>query len=618
MNAFAAPGLSKVGDSRKSNIEDPELEAADESQFLPPRLMRRDYRSPNEPHSPSDQSSFQSNAFNVPTSHTSSQTPDSSRGNTAEPSYAQQNVHHPSQQMPMAPSFGQPGPVLPSPFPFDQQLLPQIISNPIQSQNFLMALADVYRNNMQNNMQMNFSASTNVTQAQPLHSGSSLGHSSAVKVEESSGDVWHSSEPPNSSSSSQKGKRRAASPDSANALSSRKGKRKAISPSPDHSLSNPPDEILTRNGKSLVFFVQVDLSQRHDLVNKIKKHGGIITPDHNVADFSILSPKSKTFSALFKAVKGPAISTTFIHDCVEKGRLLHIGLTSKYLVEAPRKLTRQSSDSFVQKKKTKLEARSIEEHTQTKKPKFETARVVKVEPAVVKKRVASAHKPASAELKAQKYIPSYPPSPPPPPESSRILWNSGKYQYTASEREYVGTLVKCLFERDHQMSMTEIAKHLHRKMPHHPLRSWETTLTGQLREVVDLARKRAGIAFRKKQYNEERCGRQQPVASSSSEVAHKSAKRPKLDAEDSMGRDFGQVNVEDPEERDLRFVTQFFTGGGAEGIDEDDDENRSELWVRLHEQAKWRTSSSWEEFYEEHHEEIKRRFGEIMGQETEE
>lgn len=34
-------------------------------------------------------------------------------------------------------------------------------------------------------------------------------------------------------------------------------------------------------------------------------------------------------------------------------------------------------------------------------------------------------------------------------------------------------------------------------------------------------------------------------------------------------------------------------------------------------QAKWRTASSWEEFYEENHLEVKRHFGEITGQETE-
>lgn len=100
-------------------------------------------------------------------------------------------------------------------------------------------------------------------------------------------------------------------------------------------------------------------------------------------------------------------------------------------------------------------------------------------------------------------------------------------------------------------------------MPHHTAKSWNTTVGGQLREVIDKARKRAGIAYRKNAYNET-LGLQQP----STEDGDQFAKRQKLSGSDSN-------------DRDIEFIAQFFAEGEANDV-EDQDDNRAALWERLH------------------------------------
>ena len=104
-------------------------------------------------------------------------------------------------------------------------------------------------------------------------------------------------------------------------------------------------------------------------------------------------------------------------------------------------------------------------------------------------------------------------------------------------------------------------------MPHHPIGSWNTTLGGPLREMLDSARKRAGITHRKNAYSQDKLGPQQATSSDSNKTVEQQ-----------------RVVEDESRERDLQSVAQFFAEGGAEGVEEDDD--RSELWQRLHNKAR--------------------------------
>ncbi|KIK70921.1 hypothetical protein GYMLUDRAFT_303036 [Collybiopsis luxurians FD-317 M1] len=540
-----------------------------DDQHMPPRIMRN--RSWQDPSDPSQSNAPTNTTLFAPTLQASSSTQTS--GTTVDP---------PVQQHPFLNSgfmhspFIQSGAMIPPSFAFN----PQLMQNP----NFLMALADVYRNNMSMQMQMNLATFAANAAQQPspfaaISAPSAPPPSSPHRTEEQLINGRSPTEPPHSSFSRQ-GKQRDLSSSSTSSSDSPKGKRKA-SPPPDDEAVGP---IFTRNEKNIVFFVQVDLSHRHDLVNKIKEHGGSITNDQDIADLSILSSRSKTFPTLYNnAVKAktPAITPSFVHDCIQKRKLLPAA--PKYLVDAPKqRVTKQASEEGIHKGKPKVEAAS--------KPE----RKVREQPAVKKRRV-SVPKP-SLEPKQMNLPPNCPPSPPPPPESTREV-QSGRYKYSAAEREYVNTYLKILFERDHEMPMTAVAQKLHQKMPHHPLGSWNTTLGGPLREMLDSARKRAGITHRKNAYNQEKLGPQQATSSDSTKTVEQ------------------QRVVDDPRERDLQLVAQFFAEGGAEGVEEDDD--RSELWQRLHNKAEWRTADEWMLFYEQEHQEVKRRFSEITGQEAE-
>ncbi|KAJ4499579.1 hypothetical protein C8R41DRAFT_29180 [Lentinula lateritia] len=623
-------------------------QAPPDSQYLPPRLMRRPDPRSGALSAPDIPSTFQFNPTAgvipfLPQSHTSSNTPTSSRGTTAEPAFIarqQQDGQSPHPHTPQitpspnfqAPSFMQTGAMMPSAFSLNPHLL-QMVPNQFQDQNFFMALADVYRANM-----MNLAALSQFHQPQqPSYS-----------FPEAPPDTTPAPVPAPASSKAKSTESHSGSSMASSSLPSKelsrndKGKQKA-SPAPSssstRSFSEPQIPIFTRNGKSVMFFVQIDLSQRHDLVNQIKKNGGAISNELDKADYAILSSRSKIFATLFRtstASGTPAVISSFVHDCIRKGRVL--SHDPKYLVEAPRRQGRPPSDDVGSSKKLKADdvrkgRASHDDIGPSKKRKVEVARKEKVlqdTPYAKKKLKAEAEPRATAfqdirsakksKAEVERVISSNEreqvkkreisavdkileskqriPSPPPPPESTRVFSNNGGYAYPPLEREYVETYAKVLFERDHLISNAKIAQKLYQKMPHHTAKSWNTTVGGQLREVIDKARKRAGIAYRKNAYNET-LGLQQP----STEDGDQFAKRQKLSGSDSN-------------DRDIEFIAQFFAEGEANDV-EDQDDNRAALWERLHARAKWRTASSWEEFYEENHLEVKRHFGEITGQETE-
>ncbi|KAJ3987774.1 hypothetical protein F5890DRAFT_1404525 [Lentinula detonsa] len=489
---------------------------------------------------------------------------------------------------------------MPQPVPADPYLLQQVFSNPdiLRAQLHYLALCQAQQ------LQQPYPIPTYPINTAFAPSSSA---SSSSKAEDSviSND-WPSSHQPS------RGPSRGPSRNGEDEQTSYSSK------SPSRTLSEPPHiPIFTRNGRTLVFFVQIDLNQRHDLVNQIKKNGGTITNARESADYAILSSKSKIYADLFREVAAsntPAVSSLFVHDCIKKGTIL--SHNPKYLLNAPtsRKAGRLTSNDAGPSRKPKVEV-IRKDRTRDSASKSEvgsrgkvsqtiaSASTTKLETArnkaskdrekpVLKKRSSSAiDKLSESEPRI--------PSPSPPLESNRVVSSAGRYSYSALEREYVEDYVKVLFGRDHNMSNTRIAKLLHEKMPHHTVNSWNTMVGGQLREMIEQKRKRAGIAYRKNAHTEEMSGRQKPT----SEEGDKAVKRQKTSKEESRNQD-------------IQFIAQFFADGEANGVDDEDDD-RSALWERLHKKGKWRTPSSWEEFYEENHLEVKRHFSDIIDQEAE-
>ncbi|KAJ4486056.1 hypothetical protein J3R30DRAFT_1446401 [Lentinula aciculospora] len=215
---------------------------------------------------------FESNATTglvtfPPSSHTSLNTPTLSRGNTVEPAFVarpqqDENQHYAPQITPtpnfMVPSFMQPGVAIPQSFPINPQSFQQM---QIQNQIMFLALA---------NKVMNLAALSQAQPQQPYPNSVFPTHNilasapapvSTINAEEHTiSNDWPSL---NSSRSSSGEPSRDA-----------KGKQKATSPANSFSsvgsISEAQAPIFTRNGESVMFFVQIDLSQRHDLVSKIK------------------------------------------------------------------------------------------------------------------------------------------------------------------------------------------------------------------------------------------------------------------------------------------------------------------------------------------------------------
>ncbi|KAJ4002376.1 hypothetical protein F5050DRAFT_11320 [Lentinula boryana] len=613
----------------QANIEQHDQAYAD-SQYLPPRLMRRSNPRPVSLGNP-DLAALQSFATSsvvplTPSSHSSS-TPTSSRGNDTEPAFitrSQQDGPQPQSQPPqiiptsnsMVSSWMQA--MMPQPVPANPYLFQQMLSNPdiLRAQLHFLALCQAQQ------LQQPYPIPTYPTNTAFAPSSSA---SSSSKAE----DSMISNDSPSSHVSSRK-------PSREPSRNGEDAQTSYSSKSPPRTLSEPHIPIFTRNGRRLVFFVQIDLSQRHELVNQIKKNGGTITNARESADYAILSSKSKIYSDLFREVAAsntPAVSSSFVHDCIEERTIL--AHDPKYLLNAPtsRKAGRPTSNdagplekpkvevtrkdrtrgSAATQKKSEVGSRGKVSQTITgaSTTKLETARdkaSKEREKPVLKKRSSSAiDKLSESEPRI--------PSPSPPPENSRVVSSAGRYSYSPLEREYVETYVKVLFERDHHISNTRIAKILHEKMPHHTVNSWNTMVGGQLREMIEKTRKRAGIAYRKNAHTEEIYGRQKPT----SEEGDKAVKRQKISKEESRNQD-------------IQFIAHFFADGEANGVD-DEDEDRAALWERLHKKVsfmladreqklisvkgKWRTPSSWEEFYEENHLEVKRHFSDIIDQEAE-
>ncbi|KAG5724652.1 40S ribosomal protein S16 [Termitomyces sp. T112] len=340
----------------------------------------------------------------------------------------------------------------------------------------------------------------------------------------------------------------------------------------------------TKNGLELSFFVQVDLSNRSRTVTAIKKNGGKIVSSNKTADYAILYSQSKTFLQLLESTTlagRPAVSAAFVHDCVDRNKLLN---TSLYEFETPPPKSTTPRGKRKRVKSEEEEEDSLNDSIIVKRLEMDHSPEDGMDPASSSDEAsgftkAETDKPASPErqnvhrLPVQSDDPSLPRSPTPPPDHTRKKrGNSDGYMYSEQERDYAKRYIKVLLRRDHQISNSAIGKALYDKMDNHSIGSWRTFLTQEpFKSVVDSLRKTAGIEFRKQQARVELLA------------------------------------------KEVEIVAQFFaTGAGRSNPDEEDDGNDAVAWERLTQQTKCQSCASWTDWYSDHHAKVEKRYQELL------
>ncbi|EIN13746.1 hypothetical protein PUNSTDRAFT_117437 [Punctularia strigosozonata HHB-11173 SS5] len=109
----------------------------------------------------------------------------------------------------------------------------------------------------------------------------------------------------------------------------------------------PPQSTISQffrnnRGQPLLFYIQVDLRNRNDAVQQVKRHGGKITADIGQADYVILNPQSSksqtSYTYLFEsalAADQVPLQPTYIRDCTINKTLLEI---DNYIITPPKSL----------------------------------------------------------------------------------------------------------------------------------------------------------------------------------------------------------------------------------------------------------------------------------------
>ncbi|KAK0456748.1 hypothetical protein EV421DRAFT_1922541 [Armillaria borealis] len=351
-------------------------------------------------------------------------------------------------------------------------------------------------------------------------------------------------------------------------------------------------------GESLNFFVEVNMgfsTQRSVTTSQIKKHGGKLAHQKERADYCILSQKCKTFDTdLSEAVyyDVPAISSSFVTDCVKAKRLLD---HSDYLFDIPAKLQNKRKSHQKRKQSNARETVKRVEGSTSTSPSKRMSPERNDTPWKRRKIENDSHsrptpKPTTWDSNLR--------SPSPPPEHTRIMFSEGRYRYTLQEREYLRSYSEVLLKRDIDITNTAIAERIFAKMPHHSLKSWNQQIQKAegFRLDIEAIRKRVGIAQRLKR-------NQAPAVERSMEVPPPATPSPPPPPAETPLIESGP-SQRDPFEEDLNAVVDFFA---LDGADEDEDEPDA-IWAKLTSKVKCQTAASWSDFHCQHHVEIQRRY----------
>ncbi|KAJ7071088.1 hypothetical protein C8F01DRAFT_1109072 [Mycena amicta] len=371
----------------------------------------------------------------------------------------------------------------------------------------------------------------------------------------------------------------------------------------------------SEKGKPLTFYVALEVPKRSNVISEIKRNGGQMS-HQVVADFAVLSFRSRDFSNLLESVissNGTAVKVAFVLDSVEEERLLD---PTRYAFDVPEKLQKKllktstsrsaptapsGSKSISGRKPSTMAVKPAPVKAEPVKESTTKKKSVKVETKSTTVNTA----PAAA---SEPDVSNRPRSPPPPPSSTRVLLSAGKYRYTPEETEYAIQYATYLFERDRLTSYTTLAKKLHEKMPHHTEGAWSTRLSQNLRSDIDDVKKRALIAFRKREHQEG--SRAEPTT----------AKRPRLSDPASSTHASTSTSSTDLVEREIQIVAKFFADGAdrEEPVgNETQAEKDARVWGQLTQRVRSTTEESWEIFYNKNHTRIMQAYSTIIEGEEE-
>ncbi|KAF9015103.1 hypothetical protein BDQ17DRAFT_1418221 [Cyathus striatus] len=390
-----------------------------------------------------------------------------------------------------------------------------------------------------------------------------------------------------------------------------KGKRREISSSPARnsyvpqttsSFSRSPavttvSRIFThKNGFELSFYVQVELHNRKDVVSTIKKNGGRITSDIASADYVILQARGTDFLQLRSAameVGAPAITANFVFDCAKQVQLLNHKL---YLHDNPKKRGRKASEveddsdeanSEKEREKKRLSKNERQrEYAKKKKEEAvgkESKKVESMQPggSSPQRRLSS-----NAQLESLVNREHSPPSPP-PPVTKEFRPGSSTYKYSEHERNAISAA-------------------LHKKMPHHTIKSWKSFVGRDMADQIDNLRRRASIAHRKalshqQALEKEAKSRESSVAAST--TTHTDSLTEPNTAQPIITTEYTAV-----QEEDLMAIARFFAFSGGDEDGQDD----AEIWGQLKAQATCKSEKTWEEFWNKHSLEATRRYEALL------
>ncbi|TFK57000.1 hypothetical protein OE88DRAFT_1650539 [Heliocybe sulcata] len=321
----------------------------------------------------------------------------------------------------------------------------------------------------------------------------------------------------------------------------------------------------TDAGTPLLFHVQVDLKNRMQVVQAIKKNGGKVTSDIEDADYIILYIRSKTFNILYDSTEAKGkfpIQASFVMDCVEEKALLD---HNHYILEHP--------DPKCKRKKAKV--------TKTNsKPRSKTSGAAKSptkprsKPRPKPKKIVPVTDDADYDFDRDLHSP--------PPPTNEFPMPSGKYPFTDEEKDYAKMYIELCLKRDPTTSGNRIAQQLARKMPAHSPSSWHATVA-RMNVFTDATRKRILT---------ERA--EAKAAADASAVADALLGATEDEALDGAG--------DETYRHELNILTNFL-------MTNDLNESEADTFARLESQAHCQTSSSWVQFYDEHFEDITRALG---------
>ncbi|KAF5336880.1 hypothetical protein D9611_003155 [Ephemerocybe angulata] len=377
-------------------------------------------------------------------------------------------------------------------------------------------------------------------------------------------------------------------------------------PSPVKSVASPapPGQLfITKKGEPLKFFVQVGHIKRVDLVNSIKKNGGRIEANLADADYAILYSnavtKPRDYQSLLTSAMSsgvPAVNGRFVADSIKAGKLLKC---KEYKFAPLEKRRRQSSVpspsdsedeplSQVVAKKAKTAA----SHSPTIPTK--PAKAAKPKPAASTSKATA--KPASKPPSGTKKV-----SPDAVPMAHPHASGRVAFRYTEDEMTTAMEEAYKLYCSDENASSTMLATLLHKKYPHHTMRSWVTQISQVKRSEFEDARKRGSIQCRKRKWKEQEQATASRAASTPSvgDASRPSSLVPQPTPPPPLP--VRQAPKVPTTEEDLETFANFLAFEGGDRYDQGDSIGP---YAALSNLAPWRSAQNWLEFWTQHSEQI--------------